>query len=256
MAELSSTATVERRSCEKHWWPLICREEARWHEKKWRTKWEKCESGVDVWIYGNESSGKVRKTVKCCGGIVVWNRSRGRAIMADRRRRKTWPDENDDVDGRTKLMNKAKVRERMRNTTAKMRRNHSNSLFRRIRWAIMADRCKTIGWARANDDDETERELFKFVVSPNRELWRLKIKIVTQQIKFEFCWGSIFSHNNRFWLSIDFFRSKYERLICENQFEMFRHKKRVYIEFLRYLIRVWASKLIGYISRGCLIRIV
>ena len=129
------------RSIDGHWFVKRRPGDMRKNGSEMREMWVRggC---VDLWRWEWWKSEKKSEMLR---RIDVWNRSRGRAIMADRRRRKTWPGEKDDDDDRTKLMNKAKVTERTRNTTPKMRRSRSNSFYRRNRWAIMADRCRRSG---------------------------------------------------------------------------------------------------------------
>ena len=138
---------------------------------------------VDLWQW---KWWKNEKNSEMLQRLVVWNWSRGRAIMVYRRRRRTWPGENDEDDDRTKVMNKAKVTERTRNTRPKMRKIHSNSLFHRIGWAIMADWC---WWSGERVRTMTmKREKSLFVVSPNRELkkvWeRLPVKNLFISVNF------------------------------------------------------------------------
>ena len=52
---------------EKHGWPFVCQEEARWYQKKLEMSLRKSEFRFDVCDCRDESDGKMTKRVKFCG---------------------------------------------------------------------------------------------------------------------------------------------------------------------------------------------
>ena len=131
-------------SLEKIWVQCECVKLSRW-------KWQK-----------NDRKGEMRRRVAVCG------RPRGRAIMADRRRRKTWSNENVEDGDRARMVNRA------RRMNMKMRRNNLK-FFVSPNW--MSDNCgsvpakTTLRRERAIDKRSNAKEAFKFIVSPNRGIW-------------------------------------------------------------------------------------
>ena len=128
---------------------------------------EKFESSVNVWNCRDESDEKMTEGVKYYGEWLL-GQPRGRAIMAYRHRRKTWPNKKVEDGDRARMANSA------RKMNMKMRTSSLTSLFRRNGWAIIADRGPTkatIGRECANDKRESAKEVFKFIVSPNHGVW-------------------------------------------------------------------------------------
>ena len=141
--------------------------------------WWMCEFvTVKLWKWlKNDNNGQIVQQV------VVWGRSKCRAKIAEwaptenmtgREWWRRWSDENDS------MMNRAKMMKRTRKTNLKMRKSHSNLLFRRIRWAIMTDRCRRkprSGERVRTDDDENEEVSFKFTVLSNSKVWVMLLHV-------------------------------------------------------------------------------
>ena len=90
-------------------------------QKKLGMSLTKFEFWLDVCDCRNESDGKMTENYRkgeILRRVVACGQPRGRAIMAERRRRKTRSGEKDEDDNRARLMNRA------RRMNLKMRRNH------------------------------------------------------------------------------------------------------------------------------------